>query len=74
MLCKRMSGRCSASTNYTANGMQVEEWNRLHPEQPPCKNLGSKEALQGHDGPVVISTDYVRAYAEQIRRLIDRAR
>ena len=53
------------------NGMQVEEWNRLHPEQPPCKTW-VEEALQGHDGPVVISTDYVRAYAEQIRRLIDR--
>ncbi|HKL57656.1 MAG TPA: pyruvate dehydrogenase (acetyl-transferring), homodimeric type, partial [Sphaerochaeta sp.] len=24
----------------------------------------------GHEGPVVISTDYIRAYPEQIRRLI----
>lgn len=53
------------------NGMQIEEWNRLHPEQSPRQSW-VEEALQGHEGPVVISTDYVRAYAEQIRRLIDR--
>ena len=53
------------------NGMQAEEWNRLHPEQSPRQSW-VEEAMQGHAGPVVISTDYVRAYAEQIRRLIDR--
>jgi pyruvate dehydrogenase E1 component len=51
--------------------MQVEEWNRLHPDQAPRKSW-VELALQGHAGPVVISTDYVRAYAEQIRGLIHR--
>jgi pyruvate dehydrogenase E1 component len=51
------------------DGMQAEDWNRLHPEQPPrCSYV--EEVLAGHDGPAVISTDYVRGYAEQIRRLI----
>jgi pyruvate dehydrogenase E1 component len=53
------------------DGMRVEEWNRLHPDQPPRTSWVQK-SLRGHEGPVVISTDYVRAYPEQIRRLIDR--
>jgi len=53
------------------DGMQVQEWNRLHPELPPRK-CRVEEALQAHDGPVVIATDYVRAYGEQIRGLIKR--
>ncbi len=51
------------------NGMEVEDWNRLHPDQPPHLSY-VEESLQGFDGPAVISTDYVRGYAEQIRRLI----
>ena len=51
------------------DGMQAEDWNRLHPEQSPRQSY-VEELLAGHDGPVVISTDYVRGYAEQIRRLI----
>ena len=51
------------------DGMQTEDWNRLHPEQPRRRSY-VEEILEGHDGPAVISTDYVRGYAEQIRRLI----
>ena len=51
------------------DGMAVEEWNRLHPAEPK-KTSYVEELLQGHDGPAIISTDYVNAYAEQIRRLI----
>jgi pyruvate dehydrogenase E1 component len=53
------------------DGMQVEEWNRLHPEEPPRRSWVDK-ALEGHEGPAVISTDYVRAYGEQLRGLLDR--
>jgi pyruvate dehydrogenase E1 component len=53
------------------DGIAVEEWNRLHPDQTP-RTTFVEEQLRGCDGPVVIATDYVRAYAEQIRRLIDR--
>jgi pyruvate dehydrogenase E1 component len=52
-------------------GMVIEDWNRHHPEQP--KKVSYVEAqLEGHEGPVVISTDYVQAYAEQLRRFIHR--
>ncbi len=53
------------------DGIQTEEWNRLHPEREPRKSF-LEEKLAGHEGPVIISTDYVRSYPEQIRRLIKR--
>ena len=52
-------------------GLLTESWNRNHPEQPAKKSY-VEEQLEGHEGPVVISTDYVQAYAEQLRRFIDR--
>ncbi len=51
------------------DGMQTQEWNRLHPEASPRQSY-VEETLRGQDGPVIISTDYVTAYPEQIRRLI----
>ncbi len=50
-------------------GLRVEEWNRLHPGAPPRTNHVA-QLLKGQTGPVVMSTDYVAAYGEQIRRLI----
>ena len=51
--------------------MLIENWNRHHPEQPGKKTY-VEEQLEGHEGPVVISTDYVQAYGEQLRRFIHR--
>lgn len=51
------------------DGMEVEDFNRLHPEQPARKSYVA-EQLEGFPGPAIISTDYVQAYSEQIRRLI----
>ncbi|MGW8193254.1 MAG: pyruvate dehydrogenase (acetyl-transferring), homodimeric type [Desulforhopalus sp.] len=52
-------------------GVIIEDWNRNHPEQPKRKTY-VEEQLEDFEGPVVISTDYVQAYAEQIRRFIHR--
>ncbi len=52
-------------------GTLIEDWNRHHPEQPQKTSYVEKQ-LAGHEGPVVISTDYVQAYAEQLRRFIKR--
>ncbi len=50
-------------------GMIIDSWNRSHPGEK--KKLSHvEEKLKGHAGPAIISTDYVQAYAEQIRRLI----
>ncbi|MCB2216667.1 pyruvate dehydrogenase (acetyl-transferring), homodimeric type [Desulfofustis glycolicus] len=51
------------------DGLLVENWNRLHPDQSQ-KRSHLEEALADHQGPAIIATDYVTAYAEQIRRLI----
>lgn len=52
-------------------GMQAEDWNRCHPGEPKKRSY-VEGMLEGCDGPVVIATDYVRAYPEQLRRFIHR--
>ncbi|MBU1567882.1 MAG: pyruvate dehydrogenase (acetyl-transferring), homodimeric type [Proteobacteria bacterium] len=52
-------------------GMLAEDWNRYHPEEPKRRSY-VEEMLEGREGPVVISSDYVRAYPEQLRRFIHR--
>ncbi|MCF7944703.1 MAG: pyruvate dehydrogenase (acetyl-transferring), homodimeric type [Spirochaetia bacterium] len=54
------------------DGIEAERWNILHPEAEPKLPYVTRQLQNGHDGPVVISTDYIRAYPEQIRRFIDR--
>ena len=50
-------------------GILVEDWNRMHPEQPPRKTY-IEEQMTGFEGPAVIATDYVKAYGEQVRKYI----
>jgi pyruvate dehydrogenase E1 component len=58
-------------TELARDGMQVERWNRLHPEAPP-RVTWIESCLKHHSGPAVAATDYVRAYAEQIRAFVTR--
>ena len=51
------------------DGVEVQRYNLHHPEKKP-KVPYLTSLMEGHEGPVVISTDYIRAYPEQIRRLI----
>jgi pyruvate dehydrogenase E1 component len=48
------------------DGMGADRWNLLHPTVPPRRSY-VETVLDGHNGPVVASTDYMRNYAEQIR-------
>ena len=52
-------------------GLIIDDWNRMHPEEPKKKSY-VEEQLASHEGPVIMSTDYVQAYCEQLRRFIDR--
>jgi pyruvate dehydrogenase E1 component len=45
--------------------MDVERWNRLHPEQPRKKSYVDS-MLGGTRGPIIASSDYMRTLAEQI--------
>jgi pyruvate dehydrogenase E1 component len=49
----------------------VERWNLLHPEDEPRVPY-IQQVLDGHEGPVVASTDYIRLYADQLREYIPR--
>ena len=51
------------------DGTERERYNMLHPEAEQRVPYLTRQ-LEGHTGPVVISTDYLRSYPEQIRRLI----
>ncbi len=53
-------------------GAECERWNRTHPDKK-AKVPYLTALMKGHEGPAVISTDYIRAYPEQIRRLVPNA-
>jgi pyruvate dehydrogenase E1 component len=57
---------CTSFTELKRDGVDVERWNRLHPQAPP-RTPYVGQCLSVARGPVVASTDYVRAFAEQIR-------
>ncbi len=44
-------------------------WNQLHPTKKARRSYLETQ-LQGRKGPVVVATDYIRAYAEQIREYV----
>jgi pyruvate dehydrogenase E1 component len=53
-------------TELRRDGMEVERWNLLHPgEDARAPYVAS--ALEGHSGPVVAASDYIRAFPDQIR-------
>ncbi|SFR58031.1 pyruvate dehydrogenase E1 component [Marinobacter daqiaonensis] len=50
-------------------GMHVERWNRLHPDDTP-KQAYVTQCLEPQKGPVVSSTDYIKLHSEQLRAYI----
>jgi pyruvate dehydrogenase E1 component len=58
-------------TELRRDGMAVERWNRLHPDEQPRQSFVQTQ-LEGHEGPVVAATDYIRAFPDQIRPWVDR--
>jgi pyruvate dehydrogenase E1 component len=52
-------------------GLAVQRANRAHPDKKP-KQTHVEKCLEDHEGPIVVATDYVRAYADLIRPFIDR--
>ncbi|MBI1395774.1 MAG: pyruvate dehydrogenase (acetyl-transferring), homodimeric type [Betaproteobacteria bacterium] len=62
---------CPSFTELRRDGMEVERWNMLHPEKKQRVPFVT-QCLEKHAGPVVASTDYMRAVADQIRPYVDR--
>ncbi len=52
-------------------GIDVERWNMLHPDQE-ARTTFVESQLAGTRGPIVAATDYMRAYADQIRPYVPR--
>jgi pyruvate dehydrogenase E1 component len=53
-------------TELGREGMAVDRWNMLHPADDQRSSY-IESCLARREGPVVASTDYMRAFAEQIR-------
>jgi pyruvate dehydrogenase E1 component len=63
---------CPSFNELARDGQDVARWNLLHPtEKPRMSHVAA--SLAETRGPVVAATDYVRAFAEQIRAFVPRA-
>ena len=58
-------------TELRREALDAERWNLLHPTEPPRTSYVTS-CLADRQGPVVASTDYIRAYADQIRPFVPR--
>ncbi len=52
-------------------GLDVQRWNMLHPEHTQRTTYVEK-CLKDGSGPVIASTDHMKAYADQIRTFVPR--
>ncbi|MDQ2662825.1 MAG: pyruvate dehydrogenase (acetyl-transferring), homodimeric type [Candidatus Eremiobacteraeota bacterium] len=53
------------------DGADAERWNLLHPEEQPRLPYVA-QCLAGRTGPAIAATDYIRAFADQIRPYVAR--
>ena len=58
-------------TELRRDGIDVERWNMLHPTVPQRRSY-VECCLADRPGPVVAATDYIRAFADQIRPYVPR--
>ncbi|MGD9668573.1 MAG: pyruvate dehydrogenase (acetyl-transferring), homodimeric type [Hyphomicrobiaceae bacterium] len=54
-------------TELAREAAAVERWNLLHPEEPAKVAFVTAKLAERGEGPVIASTDYIRAFSEQIR-------
>ena len=64
---------CPSFNELTRDGQDAERHNMLHPLET-AKVPFVTQQLQGSQGPVIASTDYMKAYAEQIRPYMPKGR
>ena len=60
---------CPSFTELRREGLGVERWNMLHPDEKPREAYVS-QCLDRATGPVVAATDYMKMFADQIRPFI----
>ncbi len=64
---------CPSFNELARDGQDCERWNMLHPLDEPRLPFVARQ-LAPHVGPVVAATDYMKAYAEQIRAYLPKGR
>jgi pyruvate dehydrogenase E1 component len=64
---------CPSFNELARDGQDAERWNLLHPTDKQRVSFVGQQ-LAKHTGPVVASTDYMKAFAEQIRPFIPQGR
>jgi len=62
---------CPSFTELAREGRAAERWSLLHPTEK-AKPSYVEQCLAPTKGPVIASTDYVRAFADQIRPYVPR--
>jgi pyruvate dehydrogenase E1 component len=64
---------CPSFNELARDGQDCERWNLLNPTEKARVSFVTQQ-LEPHAGPVIASTDYMKAYAEQIRPFIPKGR
>jgi pyruvate dehydrogenase E1 component len=62
---------CPSFNELRRDGLEAERWSLLHPAQAPRKSYVD-ECLGARQGPIIAATDYMRAFADQIRPYVPR--
>ena len=57
-------------TELRREALACERWNMLHPEEPPRQSFVATQLASRGDAPVIASTDYMKAFADQIRAFV----
>tara|TARA_R110001599_G_scaffold171353_1_gene362146 strand:+ start:136323 stop:139019 length:2697 start_codon:yes stop_codon:yes gene_type:complete len=60
-------------TLLARDGQDAERWNMLNPTKK-ARVPHITESLQGTTGPIVVATDYMRTFAEQVRAFVPKDR
>jgi pyruvate dehydrogenase E1 component len=64
---------CPSFNELARDGQDAERHNLLHPTAAPRVPFVAQQ-LEGHAGPVICSTDYIKVYGEQIRAYMPKGR
>jgi pyruvate dehydrogenase E1 component len=56
-------------TELRREGLDVERWNGLHPDEAPRQSFVAKQ-LAERQGPAIAATDYMKLHADQIRPFV----
>ncbi|MFN2301906.1 MAG: pyruvate dehydrogenase (acetyl-transferring), homodimeric type [Gammaproteobacteria bacterium] len=54
------------------DGLEADRWNMLNPDAKKPRRAYVEECLADSEGPVIAATDYIRAFADQIRPWVPR--